>query len=154
MKKNLFIKVSGDMCDQTNFFNYLKEMATKFFTVICVGGGTQINDALAERGIEAGPHGPMGRELPNFELRQLARDVLEKNQCRLQDKLAILGIRAVVIIPTLEIGSVLCHVNGDQMVRTAYIGFDKLVVITTTERVEKKSKEFSSLPKVEVIGLD
>jgi acetylglutamate kinase len=153
VRKNLFIKVSGDVCDTESFIDYLKEITTKFFTVICVGGGTQINEVFAKIGVEACSHGPMGREHSSFELRQVARNTLEKNQCRLQDKLAGLGINAVVVIPVIDVGSVLCHVNGDQMVRTVYIGFDKLVVITTPERMDKKASEFSGLTKVEVVGL-
>lgn len=153
MRKNLFVKVSGDLCFSPSFIDYLRITTRDYFTVICVGGGTQINETLAERGIEPGPHGPMGRELNSFELRQVARDVLEENQSRLQETLATLGISAVVIIPVLDLGSVLCHVNGDEMVRAAYIGFDHLVVITTEDRALKKAGEFSRLSKVEVIGL-
>lgn len=153
MRKNLYIKVSGDLCQKESFFDYLKDVTSRYFVVVCVGGGTQINEALLKEGISAGAHGPMGRELQTFELRQLARDMLERNQFCLQDKLATLEISAVVTIPVIEIGSVLCHVNGDQMVRAAYIGFDKLVIVTTPERVEKKTLEFVNLPKVEVVGL-
>jgi acetylglutamate kinase len=153
VRKNLFVKVSGDLSLSPAFIEYLRTVTTSYFTVICVGGGTQINESLQQKGIVPGPHGPMGRELPTFELRQTARDVLEKNQSDLQDKLASLGINAVVIIPVLDLGSVLCHVNGDEMVKTAYIGFDQLVVVTTADRVAKKSEEFTGLSKIKVIGL-
>ncbi len=153
MRKNLFVKVSGDLYQKPSFIKYLRTVTRKYFTVVCVGGGTQINEAIAEKGIEPGPHGPMGRELPSFELRQVARDVLERNQTELQNTLASLEINAVVIIPVLDLGSVLCHVNGDEMVKTAYIGFDRLVVITTKDRLEKKALEFRGLDKVKVIGL-
>jgi acetylglutamate kinase len=153
-RMNLFVKVSGDLCLKESFLAYLRTITRDYFTVICVGGGTQINETLLKRGIQPGPHGPMGRELNSFKLRQVARDVLEENQSRLQDKLADLGIVAVVIIPVLDLGSVLCHVNGDEMVRTAYIGFDHLVVITTKDRVEKKAGEFFGLNKVEVIAME
>lgn len=152
MRKNLFVKVSGDLCLTDEFINYLRQWR-EYFIVICVGGGTQINEAFRNIGIEPEPHGLLGREIPTFGLRQMARDILEKNQSDLQDKLAGLEINAVVTIPVLDIGSVLCHVNGDQMVRTAYIGFDKLIVITTTERYHKKVIEFSGLEKVKVVTL-
>ncbi|HMP67452.1 MAG TPA: hypothetical protein PKA60_01760 [Candidatus Paceibacterota bacterium] len=152
MRKNLFVKVSGDLSRSVNFIEYLRVVTRDYFTVICVGGGTQINEAFSKMGIVPSPHGQMGRELPSFELRQIARDVLEKNQSDLQDTLASLGINAVVIIPVLDLGSVLCHVNGDEMVKTAYIGFDQLVVITTEDRVERKITEFFGLDKIMVIS--
>ena len=153
MRKNLFVKVSGDLSRSVSFIEYLRTVTRDYFTVVCVGGGTQINEALSKAGIVPGSHGPMGRELPSFELRQVARDVLEKNQSELQDTLASLGISAMVIIPVLDLGSVLCHVNGDEMVKTAYIGFDQLVVITTEDRVERKARDFVDLDKVKVVSL-
>ena len=154
MKKSLFVKVSGDSWEKPLFIHLIEKCQNEnYHIVICVGGGTQINQALADRGVSPGPHGPMGRELVSLDQRRLAREVLEKNQLELQDKLSSLRICATVIIPVMEIGSVLCHVNGDQMVRTAYIGFDKLIVITEKDRVEKKRAEFENLPKVEVVGI-
>ena len=154
MRKNLFVKVSGDLIGSAEFIEYMKKLTRKYFTVICVGGGSQINKELERLGITPGPHGPLGRELPNLRLKQLARDILEQCQGHLQDRLAELGVTAVVTIPVIDIGSVLCHVNGDQMVRTAYIGFDKLIIFTKKKRVEKKAGEFKGLEKVEVIGID
>lgn len=122
--------------------------------VVCVGGGTQINEAFKKAGIEIGKHGPLGRETKSFEERQLARDVLEFNQARLQDKLAKEGITATVTIPVIDVGSVLCHVNGDQMVKTVYLGFDDIFIITTLERREAKAKEFKDLPKVQVLSFE
>lgn len=154
MKKNLFVKVSGDSWDKPLFIHLIEKYQNEnYYIVICVGGGTQINQALADRGVILGLHGPMGRELVSFDQRRLAREVLEKNQQELQDKLSSLRICATVIIPVMELGTVLCHVNGDQMIRTAYIGFDKLVVVTEKDRVEKKRTEFANLPKVEVVGI-
>ena len=119
--------------------------------VICVGGGLQINREFKRRGIPR-DFGPLGRRNKTFREKQLARNILEKNQIKVQDFLAKKGITAVVIIPVLDLGSVLCHVNGDTLVEVAYIGFDDLFVITTEVRKADKEKDFGNLRRVQVIG--
>ncbi|MCI5108414.1 MAG: hypothetical protein MRY49_01030 [Candidatus Pacebacteria bacterium] len=151
-RETAFVKVSGDMFNKPEFISGLARLSSEYFVVVCVGGGTQINLAFKEIGVGVGIHGPLGRETKSFYERQLARDVLERNQVELQDILASEKITATVIIPTLEIGSVLCHVNGDQMVRTVYLGFDRIFVVTVPDRHEKKKAEFVDLPKVEVLS--
>lgn len=151
-RRRAFVKVSGDLCTSPEFLGFVWRLSREYFVVICVGGGTQINQAFTEAGLPVGTHGPMGRETRSPEEHRLAQNVLEKNRTLLLDKLESLGICARVIIPVLEIGSVACHVNGDQMVRTAYIGFDKLYVITTNDRKDKKIEEFVDLPKIEIVS--
>jgi acetylglutamate kinase len=140
------------MCDNHEFIDSLYHITKESFVVICVGGGTQINEAFKKAGLDVGTHGPLGRETKSFRERQLARDILEENQARLQDRLAKERIVATVIIPVLDVGSVLCHVNGDQFVRTVYLGFDNLFIVTTPDRIEKKKLEFADLPKVQVMA--
>lgn len=148
-----FVKVSGDEYLNPQFKTWLREQCSMSWVVICVGGGTQINNEFRRRGIPVDQHPtPLGREIRPFEHRQLARDILEKNKMDLEDALDAEGIHATVIIPVLDLGSVLCHVNGDQMVRSAYVTFTKLFVVTTPNRAEKKKSEFKGLPKVEVIA--
>lgn len=78
--------------------------------------------------------------------------VLEMNQIALQDLLAKEHVFAAVEIPIVAIGTVLCPVNGDQMVRAAYSGFDGLYVVTTTaERAKAKKSMFAGLPKVTIL---
>jgi len=151
-RKSVFVKVSGDLCLLPEFVARIEKIAREYFVVICVGGGTQINKGFEKAGIALEEYGPLGRETKTFEERQLARDILEVNQARLQDHLAKEKITATVIIPVLDIGSVLCHVNGDQMVRTCYLGFDHLFVMTTPDRLEQKKKDFAGLPKVQVLS--
>ena len=153
-RKSEFVKVTGDLYKSPEFIAKIAQLSREYFVVICVGGGKQINEELLKKGHKLAIHGPLGRELPTFKDKQIARDILERNRDELQDILADKGISASVVIPALEIGTVLCHVNGDEMVRTAYLGFDKLIIVTTPDRLEKKKKEFADLPKVEVIGLD
>jgi acetylglutamate kinase len=131
---------------------WIKELNQEYFIVVCVGGGTQINEAFAAAGLPVREFGPLGRETDNLKEKQLARDILEKNQAEIQDRLADLGIHASVVIPVIEVGTVLCHVNGDQFILAAYHGFDVLYVVTTKDRVEKKKSFFAPYKKIQVIG--
>lgn len=148
---NVFVKVSGDMYKSEEFIKWIIRLSKQYFVVICVGGGTQINKMLKERGVDEIPHGPLGRELETFELRQAARDVLEKNQAELQDILAKRKTVAAVEIPVYNIGTVLCHINGDLALQMAYLGFDLLFAVTTEDRMEKKKEQFAHLPKIQVV---
>lgn len=152
MRKNAFVKVTGDLLEHPRVIKWLQRLARQFHVVVCTGGGTQINDALVHAGYVLTTHGPLGRELQTFAERQLARNVLEQNKALLEDMLAANGILAYVVVPVLEIGGVLCHVNGDTFLQTAYIGFDMLFVVTTKDRVEGKDAQFRHLPKVRVRG--
>jgi len=151
-RKTAFVKVSGDLCTSEDFIKKLKELCEEFFVVVCVGAGTQINNIFTKRGIGVCKHGPLGRETRSFKERQLARDTLEENQAELQDLLADRKIVATVIIPVIDVGSVLCHINGDQMVKTAYLGFDYLFVVTTPERHKQKESELLGLNKIQVLS--
>lgn len=150
-RKTALIKISGDLVGNDKVIEKIRKIAIESFTVIILGGGTQISEAFEQRGF-AVDFGPLGRNTETLEQRQLARDVLERNQAETQDLLAEKGIVATVIIPVLDIGSVLCHVNGDVFLLSAYLGFDKLYVFTLKERMEAKRKEFEKYPKIEVIG--
>lgn len=131
---------------------WIKKLSKKYYVVVCVGGGTQITEGFARANLPGGTFGPLGRELQTFEERQLARDILEKNQLGLQDRLAGIGANVDVVIPVLDIGDVLCHVNGDQFIITAYFGFDILYVVTTHERANKKKEFFALYPKIKIKG--
>lgn len=99
-----------------------------------------------------------------MEQKQLARDILEKNQASIQDMLDERGVSARVIIPVLDIATVLCHVNGDIEILAAYNGFDRIFVLTLKNNVEKKKLwlekladsfrhiDSGKLHKIEVIG--
>ncbi len=151
IRKNAFVKVSGDLVTRRDVIKWLEGLAQTHFAVICVGGGSQINKEFERRKIKI-DFGPLGRRNKTFRERQLSRNILEKNQLKVQNRLARMGITAVVIIPVLEIGSVLCHVNGDIFVRAAYIGFDDLFVVTYEGRKVEKEKDFADLRRIRVIG--
>lgn len=151
--KNCLIKVSGDLTSPSKeLAEFIRRLSNEFFVVICLGGGTQINKAFEDKGFEI-KFGPLGRETNSLEQRQLARDILEMNQAKFQDALQSDGIHASVVIPVLEIGTVLCHVNGDQYVLAAYQGFDSIFVVTLPERLEAKKKDFVNYPKIQVVAL-
>lgn len=149
-RKTMFVKVSGDLINNGDVLHWLKSVAQDFFTVICVGGGTQINKAFEEKGFPV-DFGPQGRITETFEQRKLARDILEENQMCVQDILAEKGIMATVIIPVLEIASVLNHINGDDFALLA-TGFDEVYIFTLKERVDEKTKQFENYPKIKVKG--
>ncbi|NTV44743.1 MAG: hypothetical protein HGA67_03570 [Candidatus Yonathbacteria bacterium] len=151
-EKTAFVKISGDLLDNPDILPWLKKLETTHTVVICVGGGSDINRALSEQGFIVGEHGPMGRELGTFEGKQLARDVLERNRAKFQHLLDTHNIHARVEIPVLDVGGILCHVNGDTMVRNAYLGFDVLYVLTKTNRVPKKKLQFADLSRVRIEG--
>lgn len=154
-RENVFVKVSGDEFRNPAFRSWVKELSDSAYVAICCGGGTQINAEYERRGIPCGSHGPMGREIPTFEGRQMVRDILELNQRDLEDWLAEDGVHVPIVIPVFYIGDVLCHVNGDEMVRVAYLGYDRLYVVTTPDRLERKKIDFLELSsKVEIIAFD
>jgi len=151
-RTKIFVKISGDIIKRPDVIEWVRSIAFgRNYIVICTGGGSQINEEFKRRGIPP-DFGPLGRATKSFEERQIARDVLEKNQAEVQDLLSDNGIHAEVIIPVLDLGTVLCHVNGDILVLAAYHGFDKLFVLTLEGREEKKTEEFGKYPKIEVIG--
>jgi hypothetical protein len=129
---------------------WISGLSQTAYVVVCVGGGTQINEEFAQRGFPVTEHGPLGRETETFEQRQIARDILEKNAAALEDLLSAKGIHVRVEIPVLNFGGVLCHVNGDLMVRAVYLGYDEVIILTTPDRYDEKRAAFAELPKVHV----
>ncbi len=150
-RKTALIKISGDLISKKEVIRKIREVSKKYFTVITTGGGTQISEAFQQKGFPIN-FGPLGRETGSIEEKQLARDILEKNQMEIQDFLSEEGIAATVIVPFMDIASVLCPINGDIFVLTAYLGFDNLYIFTLKEREKKKRKEFEKYPKVKVVG--
>ena len=153
MRQNYLVKLSGDMIPlQADLVHWLREKAANNYLVILVGGGTQINEAFKEAGFPVRKHGPLGRELETLGKRQLARDVLEMNQAAIQDGLSAAGIQCAVEIPVIQVGTVLCHVNGDQYLLSAYNGFDQLYVITTIDRHDAKVEQFKKYEHIHVLS--
>ena len=163
MKRNMLVKISGSLINNEKALWRLKELSGQNSLVVIPGGGEDINKAFRERGFEI-RFGPLGRITRTLEERQVARDVLEKNQALLQDLLDEKGIDGRVVIPAREIGTVLCLENGDVIVLSAYNGFDKIIILTSESKVEEKQLwikqlakcfqhiEKGELDKIEVIG--
>lgn len=151
MRKNCFVKLSGDVLDE-KILRWLKNLSNRYFLVICVGGGTQINEAFETMGFSVEKFGPLGREIQDFEAKQFARDILEKNQEEMQERLAEINVYANVVIPVIDVGTVLCHINGDQFILSVYHGFDILYVVTKVDRAVKKRIFFAPYPKIEVVS--
>lgn len=143
--------MSGDMISHANVIRWLKKLAKDYFVVICAGGGSQISREFKKRGWPV-KFGPLGREVKTLQQKQIARDILEKNQALIQDRLAKEGISSSIIIPVIDIGTVLCHMNGDIFVKAAYLGFDKLFIVTLKKRVKIKADIFKDFPKIQVMG--
>ena len=151
-RKKIFIKVTGDLADdREDVLDFMEGKCRDGFTVICFGGGTRISDALDRNKIPNHFVPGVGREIDTFEGEQIARDELELNQRTMQDMLAARGVMATIVIPVWDIGTVLCHLNGDTLVEAAYHGFDELYVLTLEGREEKKRELFAHLPKVEIV---
>lgn len=150
-RKTALIKISGDLISRKEVIDKIREISKEYFTVITVGGGSQISEAFQNKGFPI-KFGPLGRETGSLEEKQLARDVLEKNQMEIQDFLAEEGITATAIIPFIDMASVLCPINGDIFVLAAYLGFDELYIFTLEEREEQKRKDFEKYQKIKVVG--
>lgn len=146
--KNVLIKASGDIFKNETFKFFVTEVAKKSFVVIIVGGGTEISRRLEMAGYSIVFDDIHGRITESWEERKIARDVLEENTKKLQDDLV--GTGAFVVPSIIDIAGVTCHINGDNYIKSAYLGFDELYVFTTMERLEAKSKIFRNYSKVKI----
>ncbi|MFH1178588.1 MAG: hypothetical protein V1711_02620 [bacterium] len=152
MTQNIFVKISGDLIDNEQVSRWIAECSKRGKLVICVGGGTQINNALVEAGIPIREHGPLGREHQSEKERMIAEEILVKNVEKVRALCREQKINCEVVAPLIEVGGVQCHINGDQIILAAYLGYDQLFVLTTADRVEKKESEFAQYPKIKVVG--
>lgn len=150
MVRNVLIKASGDLVDNEVVFDFAREKAKNNYTVFICGAGTKIGKAFEERGYGV-KYNEHGRINETFEGRKIARDILENEQGRLQNK--FIGTGVEVEIPLINMGSVLCHLNGDAYVKAGYLGFDEIYVFTLKDRVDGKKKIFEDYSKVKIIGV-
>ncbi|MCK4554350.1 hypothetical protein KAU19_05330 [Candidatus Parcubacteria bacterium] len=147
--KNVLIKGSGDVTESHEFFSFVVNKAAENYTVVICGGGTKISAALEKAGYTV-EFDKLGRRITKtWEERIIMRDILEREEKRLQDKFVGKGV--VIIPPVLYGGSVLCPINGDDLVKDYEIGYDDLYVLTTKERLEEKKVIFRDYPKVTVL---
>lgn len=149
--KNVLIKVSGDLHDHPEFLSFTTTKAQSNYVVVICGGGTKISQALQEAGFDIKFDDQHGRITETWQERKIARDILETEAKKLEDKFVGKGI--MVMAPILYAGSVICHINGDNLVKALYLGFDEIYVFTTKYRLEAKKKIFQQFPKVQLQGV-
>lgn len=150
MKNSTFVKISWDLIDKKEVLEYLKGLSEKSFLVICTWWWSQINEEFRKRWFEIA-FWALGREIKSFEWRQLARNILEINQAAIQDSLFDKWIKAEVVIPVIDIWSVLCHINWDIFALNAYNSFDEIFIFTLKDRIESKTKYFEKYEKIKII---
>lgn len=153
----VFVKVSGDVFRNPWFLKWAADLGGNTYNVVCVGGGTQIDNEFKRYGFPI-KRGPLGREFENpnkHKQIQVARKVLKTNAAELERLLTCYRAYLRVIIPFLEIGGQDSPLDGDEMVRAAYIKYDRLFIVTTEDRVSAKLAKFPKLEfqKIEVLGL-
>lgn len=150
MIKNVLIKASGDVIDRQEVFDFAREKARNNHTVLVCGAGTKIGEALTKKGYVP-RFNEHGRITETFEERKIARDVLEYEQRRQQDR--FIGTGVEVEKPLMEVGSVLAPINGDTYVKAAYLGFDEIYIFTLKDRVSTKEDVFRGYDKTEIRGI-
>ena len=166
VKPNVCVFISGDLIQREDAIKELKKYHDDYSVAICTGGGKQINQAFKERGFEV-DFGPLGRNTKTLEERQLARDILEQNQARIQDLLDEHKVHARVFIPVWNIADVLCPMGKEVMLLATYIGYDLVLIFTFESRVRekemwsseiaesfntKKKEKTRELNKIKVVG--
>ena len=149
--KNILIKSSGDVAESRRFISFVRRKARNNYVVVVCGGGTKISEAFQKAGHPIRFDEIHGRITETWEERKLARDILEQEEQNLQD--AFVGRGVVVMAPIIYAGSVLYHINGDNLVKLLAPSFDEAYVFTTTNRRDKKVEQYRDYPKIQVIGI-
>lgn len=147
--KNILIKASGDVTGKKDFLSFVSKQARRNYVVVICGGGTKISVALKKAGYPVQFNERGCRIMKSREERVIMRSVLEEEERCLQDRFVGKGV--VVTAPILYAGSVLCPINGDDLVKAYYLGFDEIYVFTKTERAKKKKEIFKDFPKVAIM---
>jgi acetylglutamate kinase len=149
--KTILIKGSGDVTERQEFLDFITEKSKKDYVVVICGGGSKINKALKEGGYSV-QFDDSGRRITKTpEEKTIARNILEKERNILQDKFYTKNV--FVLLPILYAGAVICHINGDDLVKAYELGFDEIFIFTKEKRIEKKKLIFKNNPKVTIIGV-
>jgi len=148
--KNILIKASGDVLNNEKFIKFVNEKAKQNKVVAICGGGTQISEALIKAGYKI-KYDDFGRVVETQKEKKIVRSVLAKQKKALQKKINLKNID--IIIPIMKAGTVECHINGDNLVKAYYLGFDMIYVFTLRNRVARKKESFKNYPKVKVLGI-
>lgn len=149
--KTILIKGSGDVTERQEFLDFINEKSKKDYIVVICGGGSKINKALKEAGYPV-QFDDFGRRITKTpEEKTIARNILEKERNILQDKFYTKNV--FVLSPILYAGAVICHINGDDLVKAYELGFDEIFVFTKEKRINKKKLIFKDIPKIKIIGI-
>ena len=136
-RRNILVKVSGDLIDRDEFYDWFKSIISKAVNVVIIcGGGSAISEELDRRGISY-YFGPAGRKIASLEGIALAYQVLVKQKEIVEEKLRAKGINCQVDMPVVEIGDMKCLVNGDDYAMTLYPNFDRVYIATLQGRIKK-----------------
>lgn len=149
--KKILIKTSGDVSGDKKLVEFAKRKAkTNNKVVIICGGGTQINHDLLQAGYKV-KFGIHGRILKSNKEEKIVRKVLEEERRGLEKKIKDKNI--TVLSPILFAGSIHCHINGDNMIKAFYLGFDEIYVFTLKNRIKNKKEIFKNYPRVKIKGI-
>jgi len=149
--KNILVKGSGDLTGGQQFYNFVIGKTFNNQVVVICGGGSKISAALKDAGYKIKFDGLGRRVTETVQERLIMKKILDSEVKVLQEKFH--PHRVDVVAPILRAGSVLCPINGDDLVKAYELGFDEIYVLTKEERIEKKQLIFKDFPKVQIIGI-
>jgi hypothetical protein len=134
---DVLVKVSGSLTRDEKFYYWLTTIRSPFsgeLFIIC-GGGEQITKVLGENNVPF-KFGPQGREIKSLYGRRLAWLVLYEEQGFVEEKLKTMKIEAEILIPVLDGGGRILHINSDVFALALYPNFDKTYLVTKKGRVK------------------
>lgn len=155
----ILVKASGDLTNSQELVDFVTEKSVDNFVVIICGGGTKISAALKEAGYEI-EYDNLGRRVTKTEgEKSIAANVLRYEAISLKNKILgqdnyCQGAHGLEVIPSyLSLYGITCPINGDDLLKAYYLGFDESYVFTKKDRIEKKSIIFKDFPKVRIVGI-
>ena len=148
--KNIIVKASGDVLDDSKFTEFVKNKARNNEVVVVCGGGTQISNALVKAGHKV-KYDNFGRVIKTQKEKDIVKNILGKQRKALGQ--IVVSKNVAIVLPILKAGTIECQINGDNLVKAYYLGFDNIYVFTLKNRVTDKIKTFKDYPKVKIIGI-
>ncbi|TAK94846.1 hypothetical protein EPO05_05715 [Patescibacteria group bacterium] len=148
--KNILLKASGDVLHNPKFIKFVQGKAVGNRVVVICGGGTQISNALVEAGYKI-EYDDLGRVVKTEKEKRIVENILGKQKNTLRKSVGAQKVE--IVVPVLKAGTVSCHINGDNLVKAYYLGFDAVYVFTLKDRIGAKKKFFKDFPKVKVVGI-
>lgn len=150
LREKALEKISGNLVGNKDVLRYLKEISQEYILTICLGSGTQINEAFRAKGYPI-KFGKQGRICETLEQSLFAYEIQKKNKKDFEDVLIAEGINAIVEIPVVIENGIIRHINGDDYIRDAK-GYDRKEVLTFEKRVKDKKEQFKNYPEIKIKG--